>query len=171
MYRTQKNHIRCNKQTYMLLRVLCHFSKNLYNYTLYQVRQHYFKTHQHLRYESVYHIVKENENYKLLPSQAAQQTLKAVDEAFKSFLELLKARKEGQIKQKVSLPQYLPKDGMFLLMFPKDQFKIEGDRLRLSLGREFYKKFGTKYLYFDLPPKVLGKKIKEVRILPKLHGK
>ncbi len=75
MYKTQKNHIRCDKQTYRLLRVLCHLSKNLYNYALYHIRQHYFNTQQYLRYESVYHIVKENKNYRLLPSQVAQQTV------------------------------------------------------------------------------------------------
>lgn len=56
-------------------------------------------------------------------------------------------------------------------MFPKNQFKIEGNRLRLSLGRGFYKEFGVRYLYFDLPATVLGKKIKEVRILPRFHGR
>ena len=171
MYKTQKNHIRCDKQTYRLLRVLCHLSKNLYNYALYHIRQHYFNTQQYLRYESVYHIVKENKNYRLLPSQVAQQTVQAVDEAFESFFGLLEAKRKWKTEQRVSLPKYLPKDGMFLLMFPKDQFKIEGNRLRLSLGRGFYKEFGVRYLYFDLPATVLGKKIKEVRILPRFHGR
>ncbi len=171
MYKTQKNHIRCDKQTYKLLRILCHFSKNLYNYTLYQVRQHYFTNQQYLRYEIVYHLVKGNENYRLLPSQVAQQTVKAVDEAFKSFIAILSAKKEGKVERKVSLPKYLPKGGMFLLSFPKDQFKVKQDKLRLSLGRSFYKEFGVRYLYFNLPPAVLGNRIKEVRIVPKFDGR
>jgi IS605 OrfB family transposase len=171
MYKTQKNHIRCNKQTYRLLRILCHVSKNLYNYALYHIRQHYFNTQQYLRYESVYHIVKENKNYRLLPSQVAQQTVQAVDEAFKSFFKLLATKKEGKIDWKVSPPKYLPKDGMFLLSFPKDQFKVEKDKVRLSLGRNFYREFGVRHLYFDLPANILGKRIKEVRILPKFHGR
>jgi len=171
MYKTQKNHIRCDKQTYRLLRQLCHFSKNLYNYALYHIRQHYFKTQEYLRYESVYHLVKENENYRLLPSQVAQQTLISVDEAFKSFLGLLKAKKEGNVEEKVSMPKYLPKDGMYQIVFPKDQFKTEGKKVRLSLGRGFAKEFGVKYMYFDLPATVLGKKIKEVRIVPRLGGR
>ncbi|AZT89369.1 transposase [Caldicellulosiruptor changbaiensis] len=171
MYKTQKNHIRCDKQTYKLWRVLCHISKNLYNYALYHIRQHYFNTRQYLRYESVYHIVKENENYRLLPSQIAQQTLVCVDEAFKSFFKLIVAKKEGKAVKKVSMPKYLPRDGMFLLSFPKDQFKAEDDKLRLSLGRDFAKEFGVRYLYFDLPATVLGKKIKEVRIIPRFHGR
>ncbi len=157
MYKTHKNHIRCDKQTYRLLRVLCHLSKNLYNYALYHIRQHYFNTQQYLRYESVYHIVKENKNYRLLPSQVAQQTLLCVDEAFKSFFKLLVAKKEGKTDKKVSIPKYLPKDGMFLLSFPKDQFKVEKDKVRLSLGRNFYREFGVRHLYFDLPANILGK--------------
>ncbi|WP_039767366.1 RNA-guided endonuclease InsQ/TnpB family protein [Caldicellulosiruptor sp. F32] len=171
MYKTQKNHIRCDKQTYMLLQILCHFSKNLYNYALYHIRQHYFKTRQYLRYESVYHLVKENENYRLLPSQVAQQTLISVDEGFKSFLGLLKAKKEEKTDKKVSIPKYLPKDGMYQIVFPKDQFKVEGDKLRLSLGRNFYREFGIRYLYFELPQNITGKKLKEVRIIPKFHGR
>ncbi|AEM79962.1 LOW QUALITY PROTEIN: hypothetical protein Thewi_2638 [Thermoanaerobacter wiegelii Rt8.B1] len=171
MYKTQKNHIRCDKQTYKLLRILCHLSKNLYNYTLYYLRQHYFKTQQYLQYESVYHIVKENENYRLLPSQVAQQTLISVDEAFKSFFKLLTAKKEGKVDKKISIPKYLPKDGMFLLSFPEDQFKVEANKLRISLGRGFYKEFGVKYLYFELPKNIIGKKLKKVRIIPKYHGR
>lgn len=171
MYKTQKNHIRCDKQTYKLLRLLCHFSKNLYNYALYHIRQHYFKTQEYLPYESVYHLVKENENYRLLPSQVAQQTLISVDEAFKSFLSLLKAKKEGRIDKKISIPTYLPKEGMYQIVFPKDQFKVEGNKLRLSLGRNFYREFGVRYLYFELPQNITGKKPKEVRIIPKFCGR
>ncbi|ADQ07810.1 transposase, IS605 OrfB family [Caldicellulosiruptor hydrothermalis 108] len=171
MYKTQKNHIRCDKQTYRLLRMLCHFSKNLYNYALYQVRQHYFKTQEYLRYESVYHLVKENENYRLLPSQVAQQTLISVDETFKSFLGLLKAKKEEKTDKKVSIPKYLPKDGMYQIVFPKDQFKMEGKKVRLSLGRGFAKEFGVRYLYFELPQIISDKKLSEVRIIPKFCGR
>jgi len=60
---------------------------------------------------------------------------------------------------------------MFLLIFPKDQFKITGDKVRLSLGRGFCKKYGVRYLYFDLPATVSGKKVKEIRIIPRFKGK
>jgi len=43
--------------------------------------------------------------------------------------------------------------------------------LRLSLGRNFYKEFGTKYLYFELPVTVSDKRIKEVRTAARFHGK
>ncbi len=73
--------------------------------------------------------------------------------------------------KKVSIPKYLPKDEMYQIVFPKDQFKIECEKVRLSLGRGFTKEFGVKYLYFDLPKNITGKKIKEVRIIPRYHGR
>ncbi len=115
--------------------------------------------------------MKDSEDYRLLPSQVAQQTLISVDEAFKSFLGLLKAKKEGKVEERVSMPKYLPQDGVYQIVFPKDQFKTEGKKVRLSLGRSFAKEFGVRYLYFDLPATVLGKKIKEVRIMPRVGGR
>ena len=37
MYLTQKNHLRVDKKTYKLLRILSHLSKDLYNLTLYGI--------------------------------------------------------------------------------------------------------------------------------------
>jgi len=170
MYLTQKNHIRCDKKTYRILRILTRLSKNLYNYTLYTVRQYYFNNGEYLPYEQAYHLVKHNENYQLLPSQVAQQTMKVVDRNMKSFFHVLKERKKGNYNRSVSLPKYLPKDSYFVCIFQKDMFKVDGDRIRLSLGRNFAKEFGVRYLEFKLPPTVIGKRIKEVRILPRCKG-
>ena len=67
-------------------------------------------------------------------------------------------------------PKYLPKDGFFVCISQKDMFKVVGDKIRLSLGRNFAKEFGVRYLEFKLPPTVIGKKIKEVRVLPRCKG-
>jgi hypothetical protein len=78
MYLTQKNQIRnLNKSEFLALRELCRLSKNLYNVGLYTVRQYYFQERKHLRYESTYHLCKDNENYRLLNTDIAQQTLKS----------------------------------------------------------------------------------------------
>ncbi|HOK87301.1 MAG TPA: hypothetical protein PK404_00555 [Fervidobacterium sp.] len=56
MYRNQKNQVRhLSKQEYVALKTLCRLSKNLYNATLYAIRQYYFTEKKHLRYESAYH--------------------------------------------------------------------------------------------------------------------
>ena len=86
MYLTQINMIRgLTKAEYFQLRELCFFSNCLYNFALYNVRQQFFKDKTYLRFEANYHECKDNDNYKLLQSNMAQQTLRAVDFAFKSF--------------------------------------------------------------------------------------
>lgn len=91
MFLTQSNQIRgLSKEEYLVLRDLCHISKNLYNVVLYNIRQYYFAEKEFLRYESNYHVCKTNENYKLLQAGVSQQTLKAADRSFKSFFSLIK---------------------------------------------------------------------------------
>ena len=88
MYLTQINMIRgLTKAEYFQLRELCFFSNCLYNFALYNVRQKFFADKTYLRFENNYHECKDNDNYKLLQSNMAQQTLRAVDFAFKSFFD------------------------------------------------------------------------------------
>ncbi|MEM2368193.1 MAG: transposase, partial [Candidatus Bathyarchaeia archaeon] len=47
---------------YEALRQMCHIAKNLYNQTLYNIRQHFFQYGSYLRYEENYHLLKESEN-------------------------------------------------------------------------------------------------------------
>lgn len=63
---------------------------------IYQIRQYYFEHSQYLPYEKNYAILKTSENYRLLNSNMAQQILKEVDGAFKSFFSLLKLAKQGK---------------------------------------------------------------------------
>jgi len=171
LYSTQKNHLRgLSKSEYGLLQLLTRFSKNLYNHTLYTVRQHFFAKHEYLRYEGAYHEVKLNENYRRLHSQVAQQTMKLVDRSMRSFFGLLKKKLQGNYKKKIGLPQYLPITEHMVCIFPKDALNVEKGEIRLSLGKIF-RKLGTRYLYFRLPPHIQDKTIKEVRILPRYQGR
>lgn len=176
MYLVQKNHLRISKAEYRILRQLSRMSKNLYNYTLYTVRKYFFENGKYLRYEEAYHIVKNDENYQMMPSQVAQQTMKVVDRTMKSFFGLLRERRKGNYNRPISLPRYLPKNDYFPCIFQKDMLKVErkgeGDSgmIRLSLGRYFAKETGVKYLRYKLPSHITGKKIKEVRILPRYKG-
>ncbi len=143
MYLTQKNHLRADKQTYETLKRLTRLSKNLYNYTLYTIRQYFFANGKYLKRESVYHMVKENDNYKLLPSQAAQNTIETVDRSMKSFFKLLDKKRKGEYEKPVSLPKYLDKDGNFICTFKKDQLKVIDDKIRLSLGIKQFPNYTT----------------------------
>jgi IS605 OrfB family transposase len=173
MYLVQKNHVRgLSKKEYTILNLLCRLSKNLYNVTNYTVREYYRINGKFLRYESAYHLVKENENYDHMPSQVAQQTMKVVDRSFRSFFSTLAQKKKGNYDKPCSIPNFLPRNGYFICIFPKDNFKVLDDgTMRLTLGQWITANLGIRYIHFRVPPRVLGHQIKEIRLLPRFNGK
>ncbi|AOY82078.1 transposase [Moorena producens JHB] len=167
---TQVNNLRLDRQQMLALRQMCHLSKNMFNVGLYNVRQYFFQERKHLRYESNYHHSKENENYKLLPTDIAQQTLKIVDRYFKSFFGLLKSKAKVGYKKKARLPGYLPKDGHFILVIPvrkRDWDKLPGKNwlFTVPMSRQLKKEYGV--VQFTIPERLRSKTVKEIRILPK----
>jgi len=169
MYQTQKNQIRrLTTQELAALRELCRLSKNMYNVALYNVRQYFFAERKRLTYESNYHVCKENENYKLLNTDIAQQTMKVVDRSFQSFFGLLKAVKVGAYTQKVQIPKYLHKEGYFVLILPRIDVKEDG-YFKVPMSKTFEKQFGTIRLQF--PERLKDKNVKEVRIHPKFNAR
>lgn len=169
MYGTQKNQLRNLTSTqFEVLLKLCTLSKNLYNVALYTIRQYYFNEKKHLRYESNYHYCKDNENYKLLNTDIAQQTLKVVDRNFKSFFGLISKAKGGNYQfSQIKLPHYLPKDGYFALIIPR--FKVKDGYFTIPMSAAFKKEYGELRLPF--PDRLLTKTVKEIRIYPRYNGR
>ena len=164
--KTQPHHL--SKTDYATLRELCHIAKNLTNEAVYNIRQHYFQNGKFLKYETNYRQLKNSENYRLLNSNMAQQILKEVDGSFKSFFGLLKLARKGQYDFKAcKIPGYLPKDGFTTLVI--GFVRIEGNKLVLPFSNTYRKTHTSVVL--TLPPILLGKKIKEVRIIPKADAR
>jgi IS605 OrfB family transposase len=168
MYATQKNQLRrLSQQEFKALTALCRLSKNLFNVALYECRQYFFAERKRLTYESNYHICKSNENYRLLNTDIAQQTMKVVDRSMRSFVGLLKAISIGRCDQKPQLPKYLPKDGYFPLIIPR--IKIKDGVFKIPMSQEFKKEHGE--VKIQLPDRLKDRNIKEVRIHPKYSAR
>ena len=168
MYLTLKQQVKhLSKKEFRNLKYLCHIAKNLKNQAIYNVRQHYFKNKKYLSYNENYKILKNSENYKKLNSNMAQQILKEVDESFKSFFALLKLAKNGQYNGKIKLPNYLDKDGFTTLVI--GFVRLKDDMLIVPYSNSFRKTH--KEIAIKLPPVLKGKKIKEIRIIPKQHSR
>ncbi len=171
---TQVNNLRLNKQQILALRHMCHLSKNMFNVGLYNVRQYFFQERKHLRYESNYHHSKENENYKLLPTDIAQQTLKIVDRSFKYFFGLIKLKSKVGYHKKVKIPDYLPKDGHFILIIPVrkrdwNTMAVKDWVFTVPMSRQFKKEYGA--VQFVIPERLRSKTVKEIRIIPKYRAR
>jgi len=156
-----------NKTKLSILKDLTRASKDLYNKALYTIRQHFFETNEYLPYPEVYKLLKTSDEYKRLPSNASQQTLKQVDNAFKSFFRLLNAKKDDKLDNKVHIPRYLDKDGHYKVIYTKIHLKVmDNGYIRLSLPKIIKEQYNVNYLYFKIPRHILKKEIKEVHILP-----
>ena len=169
MYLTVKQQVKhLSKEDYLIIKELCHTAKNLANEVIYNVRQYYFTEGEFLKYEKNYTLLKNSPNYKALNSNMAQQILKEVDGSFKSFFGLLKLAKRGKYAFKdCKLPHYLPKDGYTTLVI--GFVRLNGNKLILPFSNSFKKTH--KPVEIAIPPVLLDKKIKEIRIMPKSNAR
>ena len=169
MHLTVKQQVkRLSKKDYKTIRELCHIAKNLANEAIYNVRQYYFSEGEFLKYEKNYTLLKNSPNYKALNSNMAQQILKEVDGSFKSFFSLLKLAKQGKYAFKdCRLPHYLPKDGYTTLVI--GFVRLKGNKLILPFSNSFKKTH--KAVEITIPPMLLDKKVKEIRIIPKAKAR
>ena len=169
MYLTIKQQVKhLSKEDYRTLKELCHVAKNLANEAIYNVRQYYFTEGEFLKYEKNYTLLKNSPNYKALNSNMSQQILKEVDGSFKSFFGLLKLAKKGKYAFKdCKLPHYLPKDGYITLVI--GFVRLNGNKLILPFSNSFKKTH--KPVEITIPPVLLDKKVKEIRIIPKANAR
>ena len=169
MYLTVKQQVKhLSKEDYKSIKKLCHIAKNLTNEAIYNIRQYYFTEGEFLKYEKNYTLLKSSDNYKMLNSNMAQQILKEVDSSFKSFFGLLKLAKKGKYAFKdCKLPHYLPKDGYTTLVI--GFVRLNGNKLILPFYNTYKK--SHKPVEITIPPILLDKKVKEIRIIPKANAR
>ena len=114
---SERHVIKPNNKLFPFLDDLCFKAKNLYNATLYRIRQEYFNTKQYLSYCSIQKEFQNNNNsdYKAIPSHLSQQIMRMVDQNFKSFFAALKVYSKCKtgFTGRPKIPGYLDKDGRF----------------------------------------------------------
>ena len=131
MVLVEKHIIKPSHQYYDELDHLCLLSKNLYNATLYTVRQYYFANKQFLNYQAVNKIYagSNQPDYRALPAKVATHTQMLVDRNFKSFFALLKLKAQGKYNRPIKIPKYLNKKaGRQVVHYTKGalSFKAQG---------------------------------------------
>ena len=164
MYLTVKQRLKhLSKDEYQILRELCRTSKNLMNEAIYINRQYFFIEGKYLGYEKTYAMLKASENYRVLNSNMAQQSMKVVDGMFASFIALLKLVKRKQYDSRaVKIPRYLPKDGYAPPII--QQFTICNHIFTLPYSRQYGAEHSK--ITVKVPPTLESKKVKYIRIIP-----
>ena len=93
----------------------CLYSKNLYNYANYIIRQEFITNNKWIRNSALDIALRTSDPYLQLKSQPAQQTLRALDHVWKSFFVAIKDWKKHPEKYlgRPKLPGYKDKNGRF----------------------------------------------------------
>ena len=156
---------------YKLLKAMCHLSKNVYNESLYNIRQQYFAEGTYLRYEANYLLVKTSNNYSTLGANVAQQSMRCAEASFKSFFGLMKlAKTDKYASWNINIPHYLPKDGFYKLCLTQAQ--ISDGKFRVPVSYSLRKEYpDDNKLMIGIPEYIRDKKIHQIHIVPKHRGR
>lgn len=158
----------CSEHMEELLR-WCRVSKDLYNQALYTWMQ---AMHQgEPRFLNYYDLnaISQNTynlegtiNYRLLKAQVAQQTIKLAVNAIKAYFKVMKDYKRHQDKYtgRPHMPNYLPRNGYFLLTYSNQSCSIRAGYIVLSKSLKLHIPQFSKY------ESVLSA-FQQVRIIPK----
>ena len=146
--------IKSNNVLYKELDNLCFLSKNLYNQALYRIRQQFFEDKSFKNYYEVNReLHDENQvDYRALPANSSQETLKLVNQNYSSFFKSL----QKGIKS-TRIPGYLDKTkGRQIVVYN-----------HMTLTNHLLEKGIIKLPKSNLQFKTKQKNIRQVRIVPK----
>ena len=164
MQLTERHIIKPSHKYYRICDDLAFKSKNLYNYTLYLVRQEFIANGKYLPYAALQHRLQEEKqaDYAALPAKVAQQTMKLLDRNFKSFFASVKdyAKNPSKYNGRPQLPKYLDKTkGRYVVTYTNQ-----------AVGKRELDKRGVivpSQTGIEIPTKVKWEQLDCVRIIPK----
>ena len=158
MLLVEKHIIKPKHKNYNELDNLCFLSKNLYNSTLYNVRQHYFENKKLLKYQIInkMYVDTNNPDYRALPAKVSKCTQMLVERNFKSFFALLKLKSNGKYDKPIKIPKYLnKKTGRQVVHYEKGA---------ISFKKQGYIKLSKTEI--EIKSKLTKDKVQFVRIVP-----
>lgn len=150
--------IKKTDKRYKILDEIAFKSKNLYNAALYEIRQYFFETKKFLNWFAIDKKFKETrqKDYYSLPCKVSQQTLKLLNQNFKSFFSLISNK---TYDKKVSIPKYLDKiKGRYVTIYTNQAFS------KKELRKGIIQLSGTD---FRIKTTIDGAVINQVRVVPK----
>ena len=159
MVLVEKHIIKSKHKYYDEIDNLCWLSKNLYNSTLYNVRQYYFENKKLLKYQIInkMYVDTNNEDYRALPAKIAKYTQMLVEHNFKSFFGLLKLKGKGKYDKPVKIPKYLDKK--------KGRQVVHYEKGAISFKEQGYIKLSKTNI--KIKTKLTKDKVQFVRLVPK----
>ena len=155
--RTERHIIDKNNINYKNCIEICHLSKNLYNYVNFILRQSFLAT-KNLPSENEINtlLAKDNQvDFRALPSNVSQQTVKLVFKAWASFLKALKSyrKDKSRFTSNPKLPKYKSKNGLYVCAFTYMSARLKDNKI--NFVKNILKPIKTKV-----------SRVKQARVIP-----
>ena len=149
-----------------ILEYLCGEANKVFNCSVYYARQVWFKENQFLTQGKLCGQMKRNIHFNAMYASSAQQICNGIVESFRSFKQLLKLFRKGELANKPKPPKYR-KPGLFTVSYPKKWLKLTDKGIKVPLGRKVKAWFGLDAFYIPMASNLDWDLIKEIRILPR----
>ena len=162
----EKHVIKKSHSYYSMFCDYTHLAKNLYNHANFLVRNEFTSTGKWLRNDELDKLLKHDVTHpdyaNMMAAQSAQQTLRLLDNDWKSFFKSIKDwfKNKNKYTGRPKLPKYKPKDGRMVFILTNQQVKQRKDLLY----------FPKSFQGFTMKPRCVRldnfKKINQIRIVP-----
>jgi len=135
--RVEQQVIKKNHPMWKVIDENCFYSKNLYNYANYIIRQEFVKNKRWIKYKELDKMLQQSESYKQLQSQPSQCTLQVLDRNWKSFFISIKDWNIHKNKYlgMPKLPKYLKQNGRYPWFIKNNCCYIDGNILHFRVRR------------------------------------
>lgn len=119
----ERTYINKNHRYYKIIDDLAWKAKNLFNVANYHIRQKFFATKQYIGFFELYHLLKQEDAYRDLPTKVSKQIVKRVSQTWKGYFQAYKDWFKNPCKYlgEPKIPRYLDKEkGRYVLIYPPD---------------------------------------------------
>lgn len=156
----ERTYIDQHHQYYQIIDDLSWKAKNLFNVANYHIRQEFFTNHKYIGFFDLYHLLKQADAYRDLPTKVSKQIVKRVAQTWKGYFAAHKDWKKNPSKYlgEPKIPHYLDKEkGRYVVIYPPD-----------ALSRPALKKGIVKLSMSEVYlPTQITEKVLEVRFVPR----
>jgi putative transposase len=135
--RVEQQIIRKSHKLWGTINEMCFYSKNLYNYANYLIRQEFKENNRYIAYKEMNKTLKGHESYKMCMSQPANATLRNLDKVWISFFRSIKDWKKNKHKYvgMPRLPDFLKKNGRYPWMIPNNSCYFKDGELKFRIKK------------------------------------
>ncbi len=119
----------------VILEYLCGEANKVFNCSVYYARQVWFKEKLFVTQGELCGQIKWNVHFNGMYGSSAQQICNGIVESFRSFKQLLKLFRKGELANKPKPPKYR-KPGLFTVSYPKKWLKLTNKGIKVPLGRK-----------------------------------